>query len=360
MTLTSLVVPSVGQKGEAVALSAIASSDQPGATLTYNWSFGDGATASGSGLADLTHAFNLPSAADAPYDISLTVSDGTPDTATADGLIAIDDVPPSVDLGPAQTVRAGDAVTINAAVADPAGPGDVASIQWDFNYDGSTFNADSSANGQTQAAHTYTAPGTYIVEVQATDLSGATSTGATAVVVKPPDALIVQAGPDQSVTESGGAYPGATVSFNGSYSDPGGTVSSSGVAWDFNYDGQHFYPQSIGTLTPSWTYYQAGTYQAALQITDSNGATDLSVMQVTVAAPSYTGPTATAGADQTINEGATATFGGSCTDPDGTVNPYNVAWDFNYDGTNFQSQATARSRRATSSTPPGPIKSPSR
>lgn len=287
MTLNSLVVPSTGQKGDLIAMSADASSDQPGATLTYSWTFGDGATASGTDLTDVTHAYDVPSPTGSPYDVSLTVSDGTPDTATADSLIAIDDVPPTVDLGPAQTVHAGSSVAFNAVVADPAGPGDVASIQWDFNYDGQNFNPDTSANGETTPTYTYATPGTYIVEVQVTDLSGNSTTGATAVVVKPPDALIVQAGPDQTVTASGGMYSGTTVTFNGSCSDPGGTVSPSGIAWDFNYSGQMggmgFMPQVTGTLTPSWTFYGTGTYQVALQITDGNGAKDLSTMQVTVA-----------------------------------------------------------------------------
>ena len=204
MTINSLVVPSTGQKGDLIALSADASSDQPGATLIYDWSFGDGATASGAGLTDVTHAYNLPSDPGSPYEVSLTVSDGTSSPATADSPIEIDDVPPTVDLGAAQTVHAGSSVTFNAVVADPAGPSDVASIQWDFNYDGSTFNADVSANGQTTPSYTYATPGTYIVEVQATDLSGNSTIGATAVVVKPPDALIVQAGPDQTVSASPG------------------------------------------------------------------------------------------------------------------------------------------------------------
>ncbi len=342
MTINSLVVPSTGQKGDVISMSADASSDQPGATLVYNWNFGDGTTVSGAGLADVTHAYALPSASGSPYDVGLTVSDGTPDTATADSLIAIDDVPPTVDLGPAQTVHAGSSVAFYAAITDPAGPSDVASIQWDFNYDGQNFNPDSSANGETTPTFTYATPGTFIVEAQVTDLSGNSSTGATSVVVKPPDALIVNAGTDQTVAASGGATgdPSATASFNGSYSDPGGAVSPSGVAWDFNYTGAGFTPEATGTLTPTWTLYGTGTYQVALQVTDNNGESDLSVMQVTVTAPQYVGPTATAGPDQTINEGGTATFSGSYTDPDGAVSSSGVAWDFNYDGENFNPQVT--------------------
>ncbi|HVS39904.1 MAG TPA: PKD domain-containing protein, partial [Gemmataceae bacterium] len=340
-TINSLVVPSIGQKGDVIAMSADASSDQSGATLTYDWNFGDGTSQSGANLTDVTHAYALPSPSGSPYDLSVLVSDGTSQTATADSPIEIDDVPPTVDLGAAQTVHAGDAVAFNAAISDPAGPSDVASIQWDFNYDGQNFNPDSSANGETSPSFTYATPGTYIVETQVTDLSGNSSIGATAVVVKPPDVMIVDAGPDQTVAESAGMMgPSAAVSFNGSYSDAGGTVPPSGIAWDFNYTGQGFMPMTTGTLTPNWTYSGAGTYQVALQVTDGNGTSELSVMQVTVTPPNYVGPTASAGSDQTINEGGTAAFSGSYTDPDGTVSLMNVAWDFNYDGENFNAQTS--------------------
>ena len=132
------------------------------------------------------------------------------------------------------------------------------------------------------------------------------------------------------------------MTFNGSYVDGSGSVAAAGIAWDFSYDGNSFYAQSTGTLTPTWDYDEIGDYQAALRITDGNGVTDLSVMQVQVTRPQYVGPTATAGPDQTVNEGGTASFNGSYTDPDGTVSPYSggVAWDFNYDGTTFNPQST--------------------
>ena len=207
VTLNSLVVPSTGQKGDLIALSADASSDQPGATLTYDWDFGDGATADGANLNSVSHAYLTPGS---PYDVTLTVSDGTSGTATATMPITIADVPPTVVLGPNQTVLANGPVTLNATVADPAGPSDVSSIQWDFNYNGSTFNPDQTADGQTNPTHTYTAPGTYVVEVQATDREGNTTIGATSVVVKPADALLVNAGPDQTVVVVGGGTYGNT------------------------------------------------------------------------------------------------------------------------------------------------------
>lgn len=62
---------------------------------------------------------------------------------------------------------------------------------------------------------------------------------------------------------------------NGSY-DPDGNIT--GYSWDFG-DGS----RSEG-FSPNHTYASAGTYTVRLTVTDNNGATDFTTMQVTVAA----------------------------------------------------------------------------
>jgi PKD repeat protein len=245
-----------------------------------------------------------------------------------------DYVPPTVTLNPAQTIYAGGTAQFNASITDAAGPANITLVQWDFNYDGITFNPDPTANNNLTPSQVYSTPGTYLVAVQATDQTGAVTTALTEVIVKTTDALLVNAGPDQNATA------GVAVAFAGSYSDPGGTVSSSGIAWDFDYDGGTFMPMSTGSLTPSDTFTTPGTYQVALQVTDSNRASDLSVLNVVVSPPSHVGPTATAGPDQTTSEGTFTSFSGSYTDPDGTVAPGGIAWDFDYDGSDFNPMIT--------------------
>ena len=244
------------------------------------------------------------------------------DSATATTTIYPD--PPTVSAGPSQTVHAGDTVTFAGSVTDPEGSGNIASIQWDFNYDGSTFTADSAADGELSPTYSYADPGTYLVALQATDDQGHSSLDVTSITAKNAGALLVNAGSDQDVT------PGTTVSFSGSYDDPSGTVSSGDIAWDFNYDGSTFSAGSTGSLTPTNTYSTPGTYTVALSITDSNSVNDISYLTITV--DPFIGPTATAGSDQTIDEGDTASFSGSYSDSDGTVSSGGIAWDFDYDG----------------------------
>ena len=248
--------------------------------------------------------------------------------------MAFDDLPPLVSAGVSQTVAAGSTVAFQGTATDPGGASDIAATAWDFNYDGQTFNPDPSANNTLTPQHTFTTPGTYLIALQATDQGGNISTDVTSVLVKPADALLVNAGADQSVTT------GVPVSFSGSYSYPAGTVNASGIAWDFNYNGSNFNPMSTGTLTPSTTFGMAGSYQVALRITAADGSQDLSVLQVTAAAPGYVGPTASAGSDQTVNQGSMASFAGSYSDPDGTVSSAGIAWDFNYNGVTFNPTVT--------------------
>jgi hypothetical protein len=86
VNINSFVVPSAGEEGQTIALSAQATSDSPGASLNYQWNFGDGNTQSGINLTNPTHASAAPATAGSPYNVSLTVSDGTNSaTATAPG-----------------------------------------------------------------------------------------------------------------------------------------------------------------------------------------------------------------------------------------------------------------------------------
>ncbi len=237
-----------------------------------------------------------------------------------------------VNAGPSQTLLAGSATQLAGSID----PGDlsVSSIQWDFDYDGSNFVADTAGNGTLTPTYTWSNPGSYLVALQVTDTAGTIFQGLTSVLVKPADALLVQAGPDDTVTA------GDSLTLSGSYTDLGSSVDTDNIAWDSNYDGQTFNPLITGTLTPTISYATAGTYDVALQVTDDAGNTDLSILQVTVNPISYIGPTADAGSDQTISAGSSTSFDGSYTDPDGSVSLANVAWDFNYDGSDFNPDVT--------------------
>ena len=275
-------------------MSAQASSTLSGTSLTYTWNFGDGTSQSGVNLTEVVHTYNTPSPSGTPYNVALTVTDGDQPASTS-ATLTIDDVPPTVNAGPSQTVYAGSTVAFNGSASDVGGSSQIASIQWDFNYDGSTFNPDAST---------------------------------LTVTVNPSNSLIVNAGPDQAINE------GDTAAFNAAYTDGSGTVNVASAQWDFNYDGSNFVadPNANGTLTPSYQFTTPGTYLVAVQLTDSNNVTSIGTLYVSVAGVP---PTVDAGPNQTVNQGQTVQFAATASIPSGVNTTLNYAWDFNYDGQNF-------------------------
>jgi PKD repeat protein len=165
------------------------------------------------------------------------------------------------------------------------------------------------------------------VALQATDNEGISGISTVVITVNPSTSLVVNAGPDQSLTE------GDTAAFAGSYTDASGTVDPATAQWDFNYNGSFVAnPSANGTLTPTYQFTTPGIYLVALQLTDSNNVTRIGTQYVSV---SDAAPTVDAGADQTVNQGDTVSFIGTATVPSGANDPLTYAWDFDYDGQNF-------------------------
>ena len=94
-----------------------------------------------------------------------------------------------------------------------------------------------------------------------------------------------------------------------------------------------------GSSTP-YQFPAPGNYDVAVQVTDNDGDTTVADEWVTV---NDIPPTANAGPNQVTQAGTPVTFNGSGDyegDPGG---PLTFEWDFNYNGTNFQTQATGSS-----------------
>ena len=170
----------------------------------------------------------------------------------------------------------GQPIIFAGSAADP--DNGIASVQWDFNYDGSNFDADPSANGTLMPLHTYGAPGTYQVALDATDNGGMSEIGTLTVTVTQAQSFVVEAGPSRS------GSVGAPILFAGFAADPSSGISS--IQWDFNYDGTHFVPtpSANGQLTPSNIYNTPGTYEVAVEATDGLGVSEIGTTTVVVTA----------------------------------------------------------------------------
>jgi PKD repeat protein len=126
----------------------------------------------------------------------------------------------------------------------------------------------------------------------------------------------VDAGPDQTADE------GDTVSFSGSFTDPGADTHT--IEWDFG-DGE----TDSGTLTPTHEYGDNGAYTVTLTVTDDDGGVGVDTLVVTV---SNVAPTVTLTSDQpnpqfvlpSVHE---ISFNAGFTDP-GWLDTHTVSWDF--------------------------------
>jgi PKD repeat protein len=214
-------------------------------------------------------------------------------------------VPPYVSLGPDRIVNEGTTVNFDGSFSDP-GILDTHTIEWDF---GSGFI-------EMDTLHTsyhYPEDGIYFVTLRVTDDDQGVGTDTVTVTVRNV-APTATAWPDhQTIDEGDPAY------FTGFATDPGGIYDPISYSWDFG-DGS----TGIG-MNPSHIYKDNGVYTVTLFAEDDDGGVGTAQVTVTV---NNVDPTAIAEPDhQTINEGDTAFFSGTCTDP-GVLDTHTYHWDF--------------------------------
>lgn len=257
----------------------------------------------------LTATFNdgTESPQSSPFAFTATSSDTGGGTATS--LQATIQATPLTGTAP---------LTVNFNGASSTGT--ITQYQWDF-ADGSTSNV-------SIVDHQYTKSGQFLAKLTTYDASGASSsTSVTVNVTEPTTAVapvITLVKPTAVVSSTAALGPAPlSVSFNGSTSYADGSATITNYAWSFG-DGS-----TATGATTSHTYTAAGTYEATLVVTDSNGLTNSATTPVVVsaavvnAAPTASICTATVSASSSL----TVSFDGSCSkDSDGSIASY--VWAF--------------------------------
>ncbi|HUA02377.1 MAG TPA: PKD domain-containing protein [Solirubrobacteraceae bacterium] len=263
--------------GQPVSFNASSSSHSFGANDTYSWSFvgpaGPNSTTVGATGATPTETF-----ARGAYQVTLTVTDGGGQTATATQTVLVGDPPnaTTTTFSPSVTVtQPGTDVDFTATASSPdaTAGGSIAGYSWNFG-DGST------GTGQ-DPAHSYANPGVYPVSLTVTDDLGETYT-------TPTQNVTVDATPTAAFTISPSeANPGGQVSF-----DPSGSSDSPGTiqtySWNFGDTGADG-PGTSSLEDPAYTYANPGTYTVTLTVTNDAGQSNSVTHTVTVDDP----PTAT-------------------------------------------------------------------
>ncbi len=126
-----------------------------------------------------------------------------------------------------------------------------------------------------------------------------------------PAAPVANAGQPQTVTE------GATVTLNGSATDPDSDAADLSYAWT-QTSGQEVTLSGADSPSPSFTAPTGLSADAVLgfSLTVSDGSLSASASVNVTVTNVNDAPSADAGTDQTVDEGATVTLSGSGTDPD--------------------------------------------
>ncbi len=349
-------MPEQPRVGENTVFDGSTSSDFDGEIVSYAWDFdGDGATDASGMIAATVYS------AAGTYNVSLSVTDngGNVDTVSYPLVIAAAAQPEASNAPAEDSPQAPSDSPVAAPVAaqppiadfqySPLSPtvgeivvfngtssldldGLVTGFAWDFDADG---QIDSTAP---LAETTFESAGPHDVTLTVTDNDGNSDRITLAITVASPvpestgiippiaDFAYLPAQPD----------PGAIVLFNATLStDADGQIAA--FAWDFDADGQIDATAAI----IDYVFDEEGVFGVSLTVTDTDGATDTLIRQVTVG----TGAEQTPSPPVTLippvadfsyspddpQSGSLVVFNATLsTDADGQIVSY--VWDFNEDG----------------------------
>jgi uncharacterized protein (TIGR03382 family) len=190
--------------------------------------------------------------------------------------LTVQDVPPALDpLTISAAPREGNPVVLSTAFSDP-GLDSPWKVEWDFDYDGTTFNVDASTPAPTVGPVTRTQvfrfDGTFKVAARAVDKDGVAS--------NIQELMVTVADLSPTLTGIAGSQvlpEGATLSLQADFTNPGDNASPWKVQWDFDYDGQNFDVEeevernTDGRVELSRFSRDSGRPRYALRIVDADG-----------------------------------------------------------------------------------------
>ncbi len=255
--------PYTGVEGEPVHFDGSGSSDPGGATLTYQWDFGDGTTVADGATPDHTYAQH------GTYTVTLTVSNGTmTSTATTTATIAQAPAPIARAGGPYSGSEGSPVQFDGTASSDPRGAS--LTYEWDFG-DGSP-----TAGGATPS-HTYADNGSYTVTLTVSNGSLTGTATATATIANVVPSLGAITGLSLDPMEVG-----TQVNAGATFTDPGTLDTHTGVFdWGDGTSSSAVITEANGSGSASGdhVYTAAGVYSVTLTVTDKDGGSDQSVFQ---------------------------------------------------------------------------------
>ncbi len=321
-------------EGAMVTLDGSASSDPEMQTLAYAWTQTTGVDVTLTGANTASPTFTAPAnlVTDATLTFSLVVNDGftnsQPDIVTITVTAGINDAP-TANAGPDQTVAEGAMVTLyGSASSDP----EMQTLAYAWTQ---TTGVDVTLTGANTASPTFTAPDqitadatlTFSLMVNDGNMDSPADTVTITVTAGTNDAPTANAGSPQIVGEF------ETVALSGSGTDPEGEDLT--YAWTQTSGRTVIALTGADTASPTFTAPPGQVTQRIrgrfgsvigelrftrlifiLTVTDTRGAIGTSLVEIVVHGRNDA-PTANAGPDQTVAEGAMVTLDGSASsDPE--------------------------------------------
>ncbi|PZX55861.1 PKD domain-containing protein, partial [Algoriphagus chordae] len=287
--------------GETISFVGSNSTDE--GELVYAWDFGDETSSTAT---DPTHAYESAGV----YDVILTVTDakGLQDTET----IVVDVVEANVAPVAIATANKTTAFVGEEIVFTGSNSTDEGALTYAWNF------GDSFSSSAADVSHIYLQAGSYTVSLIVTDAEGLTHEATVQIEIFEPNAApLAVAGADKEIVQVG-----EIVTFSGSSSSDDVAIES--YAWDFK-DGS-----TSDLENPAHTFTNPGVYDVALTVTDAEGLTNSTLIQITVTIPKVDPVAIASATPNPAYLGDEVSFTGSNSTDDGELT---YLWNFG-DGTN--------------------------
>src|SRR2546426_828650 len=262
-------------------------------SFSYEWTFDDGPTGTGS---PASHSYS----AGGIYSPAVTATDslgGTKVTQTQTVSVTAPPAPLGASVSaPRQAADVGQSVSFTCSATGGAAP---------YSY-GWTFGDGNTGSGPA-VNHVYQSAGAMTVTCTATDSASASAAASKSVDVSPSPSVAAHANPSA-------AAPGTSLTFSAQAT--GGPGGFTDYAWSLG-DG------ATGSgIQVAHAFAQPGSYQASVVVTDANGGTASGSVSVTISNIQVTasGTPASGNTDTSFEFSATATGGGG--------DPFSYSWDF--------------------------------
>jgi gliding motility-associated-like protein len=246
--------------GSPVQFTSQSASSQ-GLLVLYEWSFGDGGTATVASPAspNVQHTYTLPG----QYLVTLVVTNSNNCQSTATGLVTIGANPVANFTFPAVGTCEGTAVQFTDASV-PNGAGSITTWLWSF---GDPLSGGNNASSQQNPLHVFGNAGAYDVVLTIHSINGCQGT-----ITKQ---VMISAKPQASFTADTACLGEPTTFVNLSTAN-GGSLNT--YDWDFGDGSPH-----SNNAAPQHLYAAAGTYNVKLTVGNTNGCSHDTTIAIMVA-----------------------------------------------------------------------------